>query len=76
MLLSRSEGVMKSIMTKRKEEEQEAFLGLSPLERIKTMHNLLLQIISLKARSEGVSEHEIYRRYLKNNPRHYQSNPR
>ncbi len=57
---------MKSIMTKRKEEEQEAFLGLSPLERIRTMHNLLLQIISLKARSEGVSEYEIYRRYLKN----------
>ena len=64
---------MKSIMTKRKEEEQEAFLGLSPLERIRTMHNLLLQIISLKARSEGVSEYEIYRRSLKNNPRHYQS---
>ena len=75
-MLFKSEGFMKSIMTKRKEEEQEAFLGLSPFERIKTMHNLLLQIISLKARSEGVSEHEIYRRYLKNNPRHYQSSSR
>ena len=62
-------------MNKRKEEEKEAFLRLSPLDRIRTMHNLLLEIISIKARGEGVSEYEIYRRYLKDNPRHYPLNP-
>ncbi len=67
---------MKSIMNKRKEEEQEAFLRLSPLERIRTMHNLFLEIISMKAKGEGVSEYEIYRRYLKNNPRHHQHTSR
>ncbi len=63
---------MRSIMDMRKEEEREAFLKLSPLERIRTMHNLFMEIIRMRARGEGVAEYEIYRRYLRNNPRHYE----
>ncbi len=62
----------KSVMDIAKEEEQKEFLKLSPIERIETMHDFLLQIISMKARAEGVSEYEIYLRYLKDNPRHYE----
>lgn len=53
-----------------KEEERREFLELSPLERMETMHNLMLQFIALKAQAEGVPDYEIYTRYLKNNPRH------
>ena len=56
----------------RKEEEQKEFLKLSPLERMRTMHELFMQFVALKARGEKVSEYEIYRRYLKDNPRHYE----
>ncbi len=59
----------KSIMDIRKEEEQRDFLKLSPIDRLRTMHDLFLQFVALKARGEKVSEYEIYRRYLKNNPR-------
>lgn len=60
----------------RKAEEKKQFLKLSPLERIETMHNIVSDIISLRARAESVSEYEIYKRYLKNNPRHYQRTSR
>ncbi len=63
---------MKSIIEMRKEEERESFLKLSPLKRMRTMHDLFLQFVALIARGEKVSEYEIYRRYLKNNPRHYE----
>jgi hypothetical protein len=66
----------KSIMDTVKEEEQKKFLKLTPLERMRTMHDLFLQFVALKARGEKVSEYEIYRRYLKNNPRHYERTPR
>ncbi len=59
-------------MDRAKEEERKEFLKLSPLERMETMHDILLQIIAIKARGEGVSEYEIYTRYLKDNPRHYE----
>jgi hypothetical protein len=62
---------MKSIIDRIKEEERREFLKRPPLERMDIMHNLLLQFISLKAKGEGVSEYEIYCRYLKDNPRHY-----
>src|SRR5574341_1507644 len=62
----------KSIMDIKKEEQQRDFLKLSPIERLRTMHNLFLQFVALKAKSEGVSEHEIYTRYLRDNPRHYE----
>jgi hypothetical protein len=67
---------MKSVMDIAKEEERREFLDLSPLERMETMHNLMLQFIALKAQAEGVSEYEIYTRYLKNSPRHYERSPR
>jgi hypothetical protein len=57
---------MKSLMDIRKEEERVSFLKLTPLERITTMHNRFLEILAIKARAEGVSEYEIYKRYLKN----------
>lgn len=67
---------MKSIMDIRKEEELQDFLKLSPIERLRTMHDRFLQFVALKARGEKVPEYEIYRRYLKDNPRHYERNPR
>jgi hypothetical protein len=66
----------KSIIDIAKEEEQKEFLNLSPLERMETMHDFFLQIITLKARAEGLSEYEIYLRYLKDNPRHYERSSR
>lgn len=66
----------KSFMDGRKEEEREAFLKRSPVERIRIMHDLFLEIVSIKARGEKVSEYEIYRRYLKDNPRHYERTSR
>ena len=63
---------MKTAMEIRKEYELGKFLRFSPLERMKVMHDLLIEIISIKAKTEGVTEYEIYRRYLKNNPGHYQ----
>ena len=59
-------------MDLRKEYEQDQFLKLSPLERIRTMHAILCEIIAIRAKAEGVTEYEIYKRYLRDNPRHYQ----
>lgn len=50
---------------KRKEMKQE-FLNLSPLQRIRRMNAIFNDIIALKAKTKGVQEYEIYRRYLKN----------
>jgi hypothetical protein len=63
---------MKSIIAIRKEYERDKFLKLSPLERIMTMHAIMSEIIAIKAKAAGVTEYEIYKRYLRNNPRHYQ----
>ena len=52
-----------------------AFLKLSPVERIEEMHRLLYEAISIRAKAERVSENEIYRRYLRDNPRHYERPP-
>ncbi len=67
---------MKSIIDAHKEHELTKFLKLSPLDRMKIMYSIMSEIITIKAKAEGVSENEIYRRYLKNNPRHYQKFPR
>ena len=40
---------MKSIMDIKKEEQQRDFLKLSPIERLRTMHDLFLQFVALKA---------------------------
>lgn len=56
---------MKSKTTNHLEkEERRAFLKLNPVDRILTMERLLHEVISIKAKEEGVSEGEIYNRYL------------
>ena len=60
---------MKSIIDAHKEYELTEFLKLSALDRMKRMYAIMSEIISIKAKAEGVSEYEIYRRYLKNNSR-------
>ncbi len=67
---------MKSIMDIRKEEERKAFLKLSPIERLRTMHNRFLEILAITARAEKVSEYEIYRRYLITRDNVYRRTPR
>lgn len=66
----------KSIIDIAKEEERREFLKLSPLARMETMHDFFLQIVALKAKGEKVTEHEIYTRYLRDNPRHYERSSR
>lgn len=63
---------MKTIQVLRKEYEQKEFLKLSPIDRVRIMHQVISEIIAMKAKAEGVTEDEVYRRYIKNNPRHYQ----
>jgi hypothetical protein len=63
---------MKTIQVLRKEYEQKEFLKLSPIDRVRVMHQVISEIIAMKAKAEGVTEDEVYRRYIKNNPRHYQ----
>lgn len=50
-------------------EERKAFLKLNPVERILAMERLLHEVISIKAAEEGVSEGEIYNRYLERDKR-------
>lgn len=64
---------MKSVLDARKDYEQREFLKLRPFDRIKAMHCVMVELLALRAEAEGVSEYEIYRRYLRDNPRHYQS---
>lgn len=63
---------MPSILDSRKAEDRASFLRLPPLERAEAMHRLVSNILALKADAEGVSVYEIYQRYLRDNPRHYQ----
>lgn len=63
---------MKTTTDRLKEEAQQAFLRLSPLERMERMHFLFMDIIGVIAKGEGISEYKVYQRYLANNPRHYQ----
>ncbi|HWQ69989.1 MAG TPA: hypothetical protein VN494_08585 [Patescibacteria group bacterium] len=67
---------MPSILDSKKAEERARFLRLSPLERAEAMHRLISSILTLKADAEGVSVYEIYQRYLRDNPRHYQRSAR
>lgn len=61
---------MKSKTTSQLEkEERKAFLKLNPVERILSMERLLHEVISIKAAEEGVSEGEIYNRYLERDKR-------
>ena len=42
------------------------FLSLKPVDRIKRMNVLFNNVIALKAKTKGVTEYEVYRRYIKN----------
>jgi len=53
-------GIMEVKRTKMREE----FLALTPLQRITRMNQVFNDMIALKAKTLGVPEYEIYRRYL------------
>mgnify|MGYP001598014368 CR=1 FL=1 len=53
------------IMEQKRKEMKKEFLKLTPLQRIRTMNAVFNDIISLKAKTKGVKEYEIYRRHLK-----------
>ncbi|MEW6410535.1 MAG: hypothetical protein AB1488_10585 [Nitrospirota bacterium] len=53
------------IMEQKRKEMKKEFLALTPLERIKQMNALFNDIILLKAKTKGVKEYEVYRRYIK-----------
>lgn len=52
------------IIEQLREEERISFLKLDPVERILRMEKLLYEVISIKATEEGVTEGEIYNRYI------------
>ena len=52
------------IIEQLKEEERKAFLKLNPVARVLRMEKLLHEVISIKAKEQGVSEGEIYQRYI------------
>ncbi|MBI4768288.1 MAG: hypothetical protein HY787_27445 [Deltaproteobacteria bacterium] len=52
------------IIKKLKEEERAAFLKLEPAARVLRMEKVLHEILAAKAEDEGVTEGEIYNRYL------------
>lgn len=51
-------------MHKKREEMRREFLQLTPLQRICKMNTLFNDMIALKAKTRGVREYEIYRRYV------------
>lgn len=53
------------IMEQKRKEMKKEFLALTPLQRITTMNAVFNDIISLKAKTTGVKEYEVYRRYIK-----------
>lgn len=53
------------IMEQKRKEMKKEFLALTPLKRIKQMNALFNNLISLKAKTKGVKEYEVYRRYIK-----------
>lgn len=52
------------IMEQLRNEQRNAFLRLDPVERIHRMEKVLHEVLAIRAAEEGVSEYEIYRRYL------------
>lgn len=53
------------IMEQKRKEMKKEFLALTPFERIKTMNAIFNDIILLKAKTKGIKEYEVYRRYIK-----------
>lgn len=58
-------GSNRNIMEQKRKKMKKEFLALTPLQRIKRMNTLFNKVISLKAKTKGVKEYEVYRRYLK-----------
>ncbi|MCP4218469.1 MAG: hypothetical protein GY765_27795 [bacterium] len=58
--MARSTGIMED----KRIEMQMEFRKLTPLQRIRKMNAIFNDMIALKAKTEGVSEYEIYRRYI------------
>jgi hypothetical protein len=54
------------IMEQKRKVMKKEFMALTPLERIKTMNAVFNHVISLKAKTKGIQEYEVYRRYIKN----------
>lgn len=54
----------KGVRARLRVEARDAFLRLDPIERVLAMERRLYELIALKASMEGVSEGEIYQRYL------------
>ena len=52
------------IVEQLKKEERSSFMKLEPADRVLRMERLLYELLSIKAADEGVTEREIYRRYL------------
>lgn len=57
------------IIEKLREEERNSFIALDPVSRVLEMERLLYEVIALKAEEEGVSEREIYNRYIERDKR-------
>lgn len=53
------------IMERKRKEMKKEFLALTPLQRIMTMNTVFNDVISLKAKTQGIKEYEIYTRYIK-----------
>ena len=53
-----------TIMQRKREEMRREFLRLTPMQRIRKMIAVFNDMIALKAKTRGVPEHEIYRRYI------------
>ncbi len=58
--MARSTGIMED----KRIEMQMEFRKLTPLQRIRKMNAIFNDMIALKAKTEGVSEYEIYQGYL------------
>lgn len=56
---------MAGVMEGKARRSKVEFLSLSPLERVRRMNKIFSDMITLKARTLGVKEYEVYRRYLK-----------
>lgn len=54
------------IMDIKRQEMRKAFMSLTPLERVKKMNKVFNDFVALKAKTLGVKEYEVYRKYLKN----------
>lgn len=57
------------IIAELRKEGRASFLKLDPVDRMLRMERLLYEIISIRAAAEGVSERDIYNRYVERDKR-------